>query len=184
MPGWRWSAAAWLGLIGLAPACAQVTLIARTPVKPRLTVFDTLTVTALPTAVNFALVPDGMATGSAPVAITTSWTGVSLLASFTVYGYFSSASAALSGGIPVSSIPSANVLGRVSTGVPTSYTAFTQTSPFGGAGSSLLLVNVGTILSLGGSRTDNLNLEIDLTTLPQLPAAVYSGTLILQAQAF
>jgi hypothetical protein len=33
------------------------------------------------------------------------------------------------------------------------------------------------------SRTDNLVLEIDLSSQPQLPAGAYTGTLNLQAQA-
>jgi hypothetical protein len=78
-------------------------------------------------------------------------------------------------------IPSANVLGKDTLGIPTSFTPFTQSNPV--AGASLQLYSTSSILSLGGSHTDNLSLEIDLTTLPQLPAATYSGVLLIQAQA-
>jgi len=84
----------------------------------------------------------------------------------------------------VSYIPASVIFGQVPTGLPTSYTAFTQAGPFGAAGASLQLITTGSLLSLGGSRTDTLSLKIDLTSLPQLPAATYTGTLYLQAQEF
>jgi hypothetical protein len=40
-----------------------------------------------------------------------------------------------------------------------------------------------TLLNIVGTRTDNLNLKIDLTSKPLLPAGTYTGTLTLQAQA-
>jgi hypothetical protein len=72
----------------------------------------------------------------------------------------------------------------VTTGVPVSFTPFTQTGPFGGAGAGLQLVSGGSLVSLGGSRTDVLSLKINLGSLPQLPAATYTGTLYVQAQEF
>lgn len=157
--------------------------------KPNLVcLLCTLTVTASPTLVNFNLVPKGVAVGSNPVVITTTMTGVSLLNILNLYGYFSLASQALSGGTPTAYIPSSAVLGQMTTGSPTSYTAFTQGSPV--AGSSLLLYSTGSLLSIGciavgaSCRTDSLSLEIDLRSLPQQPAATYTGTLYLQAQAF
>jgi hypothetical protein len=107
-----------------------------------------------------------------------------LTCTINVYGYFTSANAALSGGSPIVNIPSSEVLGQVTTGIPTSYTAFTQSNPFGGAGASLELVSQSFfIISGGSSRTDPLQLEIDLTSQPQLPAGAYSGTLYIQAQS-
>ena len=73
------------------------------------------------------------------------------------------------------------MLGQVTTGVPTTYTAFTQTVPFGGAGAGLTLVNETHTLGHNASRTDVLNLEINLSGLPNLPPGNYSGTLTLQA---
>jgi hypothetical protein len=72
----------------------------------------------------------------------------------------------------------------MTTGLPTTYTAFTQTNPFGGAGASLKLFTQPVLIGVNGNRTDALSLKIDLTSLPELPADKYTGTLILQAQIF
>jgi hypothetical protein len=96
------------------------------------------------------------------------------------HGYFSSSGAAPTGGSPVVNIPSSAVLGQVTTGLPVTYTPFTLSNPMSGA--SLLLLREF-LMSVGsGSRTDTLNMEIDLKDLPQLPAGTYAGTLFLQAQ--
>jgi hypothetical protein len=160
---------------------AQVARVGPTRPSPQVTIGDTLTVTASPSAVNFALVSKGVALGSSPIVITTTWTGISLLSSLNLYAYFSSSTAALSGGTPLVNIPTANVLGKDTTGIPTAFTPFTQGTPIGGA--SLHLYSTVSILSLGGNHVDNLSLEINLTTLPQLPAATYTGVLLIQAQA-
>jgi hypothetical protein len=149
--------------------------------KPQLTIGDTLTVTASPGAVSFLLVSKGIALGSSPIVVTTTWTGISLLSSINLYAYFSSSLSALSGSTPVVNIPTANVLGKDTAGIPTTFVPFTQSGP--AVGASLHLYSMTSILSLGGSHVDNLSLEIDLTTLPQLPAATYSGVLLIQAQA-
>jgi hypothetical protein len=75
----------------------------------------------------------------------------------------------------------------VTTGAPTTYTAFTQ-SPTGQAlgvsGASLVLSTTPiTSSNYSSTRTDNLNLEINLTGLNGIAAGTYTGTLNLQAQA-
>ncbi|MBS1800555.1 MAG: hypothetical protein JSS95_12110 [Acidobacteria bacterium] len=167
-------------IVSLA-AHAQVAKIGPARPSPKLTIGDTITVSASPSAVTFLLVSKGVALASSPIVVTTTWSGVSLLSSLNLYAYFTSSTAALSGSTPVVNIPSANVLGKDTTGIPTSFTSFTQSIPVGGA--SLQLYSTSSILSLGGNHVDNLTLEIDLTSLPQLPAATYSGVLLLQAQA-
>ena len=149
------------------------------------TLGETLTVAATPSAVNFTLVSGGVATASAPVAITTSWVLSSGRANVVLDAFFSSPTAALTfAGPPVSNIPSSSVLGQVTTGTPTTYTPFTGTAALGPAGGGLTLFTQALSASnRAASRTDNLNLEIDLTALPLLPAATYTGTLTLQAQA-
>jgi hypothetical protein len=150
------------------------------------TAVSSLTVSASPAFVSFNLLSKGVATGSSSVAITTTWGGAVCVVTCTInlYGYFSSASAALSGGSPVVNIPTSEVLGQVTTGTPTTFTAFTQSAPFGGAGASLLLFTQSFFLTAGaGNRTDALNLEINLVSQPQLPAGTYSGTLFIQAQS-
>jgi hypothetical protein len=180
-----WLIAFMVGLVlGLMPAVmlGQATRVRALRPKPNLILGDTLTVMVLPSTVSFALVSKGVAPGSGAVAITTTWTGISLFSSLTLSGYFASASQALTSG--AANIPSSAVLGKVPTGSPTSFTAFTQSAPLGPAGAGLLLYSQGSLISLGGTRTDSLSLEINLTTLPQTPAGTYTGTLILQAQAF
>jgi hypothetical protein len=116
------------------------------------------------------------------VTVTTAWNVVGILTTMNLYGYFTSSTSALTDGRSTPDlIPSSAVFGKVSTGVPTSYTAFTQTAPFGGAGAGLELLNATAFLSLDGSRTDVLDLEINLSSLPKLPAGNYTGTLTLQA---
>jgi len=143
----------------------------------------TLTVSATPNLVNFNLVSGGTAQGSTGVTITTAWDIVGIFPTLDLYGYFTSSTAALTDGrSPAHLIPSSAVLGQVTTGAPTSYTPFTQTAPFGGAGASLDLVS--TTLGLfvtTGNRTDVLNLRINLSGLSSLPAGTYTGTLTLQA---
>jgi hypothetical protein len=119
----------------------------------------------------------------APVVIQTSWdinpgqtNTVNLIA------YFSVPAQAMAGGSV--QIPSSRVLGRMVTGIPATFTPVTQNG-LGGvglAGGSLRLfaVNIG-----GGnknsSRTDNLDLQLDLVGFPPLPAGSYTGVLNLRA---
>jgi len=147
------------------------------------TLLESLTVVALPAAVNFNLAPGGEALGSSPVTITTTWILGSTRTIINLHASFSSSTIALTDSLS-HNIPSANVLGQVTTGTAPSFTAFTQTGPFGAAGANLKLftqsVNVSNLTS---TRTDTLNLKIDLTSGPSLPAGVYIGTLTIQAQA-
>ena len=143
---------------------------------------ETLTVAATPTVASFTLVPGGTSNANT-IAITTSAVLAGSRTSLILVGYFSSAAAALSTTAPVSSIPSSDVYGLVSTGTPTVYTPFTQSDALGTAGAGLLLFSQ-TITSSNDvqTRTDNLSLEINLASSPQLPAGTYTGILTLQAQ--
>jgi len=142
----------------------------------------TLTLSASPASVTFALVSKGTAAGSSGVTITTTWTYTGSAPTLNLYGYFASSTAALTDGrSPADLIPSSAVLGMMTTGVPTAYTAFTQTVPFGGAGAGLTLLDVTKQKPKASSRTDVLDLEINLSSLPKLPAGTYTGTLTLQA---
>ena len=174
-------------LTGFLPASAvpQVVRVGARKVRPDTSV-SALSVSASPASVSFQLQSKGVATGSSAVAVTTTWGGAVCLATCTIklYGYFSNANAALSGGSPVVNIPTSEVLGQVTTGTPTTFTSFTQSGPLGGAGASLLLfTQTFALVATAGSRTDALNLEINLAGQPQLPAGSYSGTLFIQAQS-
>ena len=169
--------------VAIGEAGGQAVRVGRSAVMPGSTVGGSVSVTAAPAFVTFQLVPRGVAPSSSGVGVTTTWTGLTRLSRLNLYGFFSGAGAALSGGgSPVVNIPSFAVLGQVLTGSPLQYTPFTQSNPLSGSGASLLLycelfLNGGT-----GSRTDTLNMEINLKDLPQLPAGAYNGVLYLQAQ--
>jgi hypothetical protein len=85
---------------------------------------------------------------------------------------------------PTTQIPSSRVLGRVTTGLPVTFTAITQNAlgGVGTAGGSLRLFaqNI-TGVNKKANRTDNLQLQINLTGFPTLVPGLYSGTLNLQA---
>jgi hypothetical protein len=96
---------------------------------------ESLTVAATPSTVAIPLLSGGTAIGSSPVAIITTWILSASRTAVTLVGYFSSATAALTDGATTpANIPSSEVLGQMTTGTPTAFTAFTQTSPLGGAG--------------------------------------------------
>jgi hypothetical protein len=142
----------------------------------------TLSVSAAPSTVNFNLIPGKSATGNSPVSITTTWSGSTLGSTMSLYSYFASPTAALSAASGSAVIPSSAVSGQMTTGLPSSFTPFTQTNPVGSAAGGLKLFTQVVSGSGAGSRTDALSLTIDLTALPELPAGTYTGTLIIQAQ--
>lgn len=166
------------GLVG----SGQVLRVGAQPVRQQQQLaLNTLTVTSSPSTVNFALASRQASPGSVPVSITTSWL-LGVAATVRLYGYFSSSAALASTGSDGVTIPSTSVLGQCPTGAPTSLTPFTQAGPFSGS-FSLLIFQQSALVSVLATRTDQLSLTIDLSSLPQLPAGTYSGTLILQAQA-
>jgi hypothetical protein len=177
---------AMLALLTLAGPAAVCQLTSNTAsVALKATLGESLTVAATPSAVTIPLVSGGTATGTSPVAITTAWVLSATRTAVTLVGYFSSATAALTDGAATpNNIPAAEVLGQMTTGTPASFTAFTQTAPLGAAGAGLTLFTQGLSgTNRTANRTDNLNLEINLASQPQLPAGTYTGTLNIQAQA-
>jgi hypothetical protein len=144
---------------------------------------SSLSVSVTPSALSFNLVAKGEAVGNSPINITTSYSGMTMSGNLNLYAFFISSTAALAGNLSTAAIPSSAVSGQMTTGLPATYIAFTQTSPVGGAGASLKLISQNVPAGAGTSRTDVLSLKINLTNIPQLPADTYTGTLILQAQA-
>ncbi len=146
---------------------------------------EALSISATPSNINFNLVQGGIAVASAPVAISTSWLVKSTRANVTLMAWFATPSAALTDGASTpNNIPSSELYGLVSSGTPTSYTAFGQSNALGTSGGGLLLFTQAmSAANRSANRTDNLSLEINLTAQPQLPAGTYSGVLNLQAQA-
>lgn len=118
-----------------------------------------------------------------PVVIQTAW-NVNPGQTNTVHlvAYFSLPAQAMVGG--TTQIPSSRLLGRMTTGIPTTYTPITQNA-IGGVGSAggslqLFAVNID-----GGNknaaRTDNLDLQLDLVGFPPLAAGTYTGLLNIRA---
>jgi hypothetical protein len=117
-----------------------------------------------------------------PIGIQTSWdVNPGQTNTVRLIAYFAVPAQALAG---PTQIPSSRVLGRVTTGTPTTFTALTQNGVggVGTAGGSLQLfsVNVG-----GGNKTatrnDNLDLRLNLVGFPTLPAGAYVGVLNIRA---
>lgn len=171
-------AIAMLGML-LAVAVARAQLnsnIAGVNLAANLT--TSLTVTAAPGLVNFALVPNGTANGNTPITVNTSWTLKPSAGTVTVYAYFSSPAAALTDGA-AHNIPSSSVTASVNGG---GYGAFTGLSPFA-AGSSITLSSWKILgFNKTGNHTDTINMRISTVGL-SLPAANYTGVLHVQAQA-
>lgn len=121
-----------------------------------------------------------------PVQITTSWNLSNLITTVDLVAYFTTPTAALVNGS--NTLPSSRMLGRVTTGRPTTFTAFTQ-NPVGGVGTpggSLHLVRQIVLwpFNVIGQRTDNLDLQLDLRGIPSLPNGMYSGILNIRAVAY
>jgi hypothetical protein len=137
-----------------------------------------LTVTASPGLVNFALIANGTSNGSATITVNTSWTLSPSVGAVTTYAYFTNAAAALTDGAS-DNIPSSSVSGSVNGGA---FGAFTGASPFA-AGSSITLSSTRVLgFNRTGNHSDTLNMRISTTGL-NLPAGNYTGVLTIQSQA-
>ena len=141
---------------------------------------ESVSLTLSGNAVNFTLNAGAASNpGSTPVTATTTWTLKPSRGSLNIYAFFSSSASALTDSagdnIPSSSFEISDNGGA--------FTALTNTTPFGGANAGLQL---GSVKILGnnkqGTRTDNINFNINLSALPQLPAATYTGTVTIQVQ--
>jgi hypothetical protein len=100
--------------------------------------------------------------------------------SLKLYAFFSSSTSALTDGAG-NNIPSADFQISNNAGP---FNALTNTVPFGGANAGLQLSSTPILgNNKSGSRTDNMNFNINLVPLPSLPAGTYTGTLTIQAQA-
>ena len=95
-----------------------------------------------------------------------------------VYAYFSSASALTDGA--GDNIPTSSVLGSINAGAYASFTG--GTGPFGVNSLQVFSQTVGAAGTFNASHSDNVALQINTTGLG-LPAATYTGTLNIQAQA-
>jgi hypothetical protein len=166
-----------------SPAFAQVSSTEQA-VSLNAALVESLTVSLSANSVNFTLTV-GSATnaGSATITATTSWVLDPTRTAVQLYGYFSSATAALTHTAPMNTvdIPSSAVEVSVN---GAANTAFTQTVAFGAASAGRQIFSQAiTALNLVGTRSDTLALNINLSNLQQLPADTYTGTLRIRAQA-
>ena len=161
-------------------ASAQLNSAAQ-PIALNATLAEQLTVALSASTVNFNLVAGSAANaGSTNVTATTTWVLQPGRTAVKVYAYFASAAAALTDGAG-NNIPTADFTIADNGGAAT---AVTGSVVFGGAGAGLQLANVAiTGANKNSNRADAMAFNINLSTLPQLPAATYTGTLNIQAQA-
>ncbi|MFN8668286.1 MAG: hypothetical protein U0164_14005 [Gemmatimonadaceae bacterium] len=205
--GWRirLAAVAWGVSIVVAPgraAKAQVSTVATaTPALSPVGLWQTAAAASGPAATantislrinsgaiqNLPSIVDNAINGFAsPVSITTQWDLSSLIGFVDLVGYFATPTAALAA--PSATLPSSRVLGRMTSGRATTFTGFTGSAVngVGTAGASLHLFRQLVIAPFNGigQRTDDLELQLDLRGLLNLPAGTYSGTLTLRAIAY
>jgi hypothetical protein len=159
-------------------SAAQVIALAATKTSQLTVTIGSGAVQSIPSLTDNALNPF-----PAPAVITTSWdVNPGQTSTVDLMAWFTTPAQALTGGS--TQLPSSRVLGRVTTGLPVAFTAITQNAVggIGTAGGSLRLFSQnisGT--NKKASRTDNLELEIDLVGFPTLAPGTYTGTLNLQA---
>ena len=123
----------------------------------------------------------------APLPVVTSWNlDPTRSGSVTVLAFFETPARALAA--ELGAIPSSRVLGRMPTGGPKSFAPFTGGPLSTGAG--IMGAMGGTLILFAqpissrnalGSRTDELQVRIDLSGVPDLPPGTYTGTLNLVA---
>jgi hypothetical protein len=171
-----------LGLaLATTMASAQLNSGAQT-IALNATLSESLTLSLSANAVNFTLAAGSAANaGSTNITATTTWVLKPGRTAVGVYAYFANPAAALTDG--TDNVPSSAFFISDNAGPST---ALTSTVAFGPASAGLQLANVSiTGANKSASRTDNMAFNINLSggTLPQLPAATYTGTLNIQAQA-
>jgi hypothetical protein len=164
-------------------ASAQVLNSGAQTITLNATLAESLTLSLSANAVNFTLAAGSAANaGSTNITATTTWVLKPGRTAVGVYAYFTAAATALTDGAG-NNIPSSAFFIADNAGPST---ALTNTVAFGGANAGLQLANVAiTGANKSASRNDIMAFNINLTggTLPQLPAATYTGTLNIQAQA-
>ena len=174
-------AAVALALLALGGmATAQVINSGAATIALNATLSESVSVNLSANAVNFTLAAGSTSNpGSTSVTATTAWTLKPSRGSLNIYAFFSSSAAALTDGSG-NNIPSSSFQISDNGGA---FTALTNTTPFGGANAGLQL---GSVRILGnnkqGTRTDNMNFNINLAPLPNLPAGTYTGTVTIQVQ--
>ena len=178
----KFGAAAVLAMLALVTAAqAQVLNSGAQTIALQAVLSQSVTLTLSGNAVNFNLTAGSPNNpGSTSITATTTWTLKPSVASLKVYAFFANSASALTDGAG-NNIPSADFQISNNGGA---FTALTSTVPFGGANAGLQLSSTPILgNNKTGTRNDVMNFNINLAPLPNLPAAVYTGTLTIQAQA-
>jgi hypothetical protein len=168
--------------LAVSTASAQALNSTAQPIALNATLTESLTVSLSASSVNFNLAAGSAANpGLTGVTATTKWALATTRSSVGVYAYFASTTALTDGAgdnIPTSAFSISDNAGAAA--------PVTGSVVFGAAGAGLKLANVALASgNFSGSRTDAMTFNIDLSggALPSLPAATYTGTLNIQAQA-
>ena len=139
-----------------------------------------VTLSLTSTSESFSLTA-GSATnpGTSAIAATTTWS-LKPPDNLNVYAYFLNSTAALTD-LAGHNIPSSAVSISDNGGASQ---PLTNTVPFAGSNAGLQLERIPIRgYNKSGSVIDNMNFNVNLSTLPQLPAGTYVGLLMIQAQA-
>ncbi len=134
-----------------------------------------LTVTVNTPSTNIASIGTGQTNFATPVSITTAW-NLTGGATVRLIGYFAVPAQAMANG--TNYIPSSAVEGKIGAAPYASFTG----AAVGGAGvanGSLQLFSQALAAPFQGTRTDNVDLRLNLATTPA--AGTYTGTLNLRA---
>src|SRR3954464_4636693 len=155
-----------IALAGLAQA--QVLNSGASTIALQAVLNDSVTLSLSGNAVNFNLTAGSASNaGSVSITATTSWALKPSVGSLNLYAYFTTSASALTDGAG-NNIPSADFQISDNAGP---LTALTSTVPFGGANAGLQLSSTRILgNNRSGSHTDLMNFNINLTTLPSLPA--------------
>ena len=152
------------------------------------TLNERLSVVSATPSVSFSLEPQSVNLADRPITITTSWNLNADRTAVEVSAFFDDPASALAAqGNPVEArISSAEIFGRTAAGTPRSFTPFlsmvTNGTPHGGL--EIFRQELTPGVNDFASRTDAVELKIDLTSLPRLAAGHYQGVLTLVAQAY
>jgi hypothetical protein len=165
-------------LVGASSAVAQVGLTSNVAtVALTATKAATLTVSPNASTATLASITDNSNVNNfTPVSLTTAW-NLTAGSSVRLIGWFGTPAQALANGTDF--IPSSKVEGRVGA---TAYAPFSAAAVggVGVGGGSLQLFNQSVVGAFFGTRTDQLDLRLNLTGTTTL-AGDYTGTLNLQA---
>lgn len=189
--GWAWSR--WvLPFVGFAMLVATPRAGAAQVISPNIAVTlgarknTVLSVSVLSGGVqSITTLVDGTVNAfPSPVRLQTTWDlNPGQTGSVELVAFFTDPSGALVAG-PGARIASSRVEGRVATGLPVSFAPFAggAIGGIGTAGATLRLFSVRiTGINQEATRTDELNLRLNLTGQPNLPIGTYTGTLYIRA---